>query len=103
MKIEDMYIGLEVAVAIDIPSRSGSSTFEHSHRGKTGKIREMDTDCELSVSVRFSDGSYDWGSHKDIEPLNQEDLLRKGSANKSVIEDKLVTVRRLLSEIEALL
>lgn len=66
MKHKNVKVGQFVKV------KSTSDTFMHRYVGSYGTIVRVEDDDYigyLTVRVRFPDGSYDWGSHKDIKPI----------------------------------
>ena len=66
MKLKNVKVGQFIKV------KSTASTFEHRHIGAYGTVVKVEDDAYrgyLSVRVRFPDGLYDWGSHKDIKPI----------------------------------
>lgn len=66
MKLKNVAVGQSVKV------KRTASTFEHQHIGAYGTVVSVDNDAYtgyLTVRVRFQDGLYDWGSHKDIKPI----------------------------------
>lgn len=101
MNLEDIYVGLEVKIKFESELDHALQSFERRTEGRIGVVKELDHgDVNLTVSVKFGDGLVDWGNHRDIIPIREEDILNK-PLDKAKIRAKLVVVRRLLAEIEA--
>ncbi len=66
MKLKNVKVGQFIKV------KSTASTFDHRYVGSYGTAVEVENvryTGNLSVKVRFPDGSYDWGNHEDIKSI----------------------------------
>ena len=66
MKLKNVKVGQFIKV------KSTSDTFAYQYAGSYGTVIRVEDDTyegDLTVKVRFPDGSTDWGNHEDIKPI----------------------------------
>lgn len=66
MKLKNVKVGQFIKV------KSTADSFLHKYVGSYGTVVQVEDSTYtgyLTVKVRYPDGAFDWGSHKDIKPI----------------------------------
>lgn len=67
MKFKNCVVGTKVVI------KDGGEGFYHEYEGHEGVIVAVDEYSELDVKVEFDDGKTDWGNHKGIRKLKEQE------------------------------
>lgn len=96
MKHSNLKVGMPVRVKID--SSFNGCDFYARHDGTNGVVVVVDhAGGDMSVQVRFDNDDYDWGNHRSLISLEENDI------DNATIYDKLSQIDKLVKEIKEML